>query len=103
MFTLITYDIESDKLRTKIAKYLEGQGERVQYSVFECHLNRTEYRKVKERLGKIIEQAAARASRKDEALGTHSIRLYRLCASCAERVEIIGEGDITEDFAYYIA
>lgn len=32
---LILYDIESDKLRTKFAKYLEKYGRRLQYSVFE--------------------------------------------------------------------
>lgn len=32
---LILYDIESDKLRTKFAKYLGKYGRRLQYSVFE--------------------------------------------------------------------
>lgn len=32
---LVLYDIESDKLRTKFAKYLEKHGVRLQYSVFE--------------------------------------------------------------------
>ena len=32
---LILYDIESDKLRTKFAKYLKKYGRRLQYSVFE--------------------------------------------------------------------
>lgn len=32
---LILYGIESDKLRTKFAKYLEKYGRRLQYSVFE--------------------------------------------------------------------
>jgi CRISPR-associated protein Cas2 len=32
---LVLYDIESDKIRTKFAKYLERYGRRLQYSVFE--------------------------------------------------------------------
>ena len=31
---LIVYDIQSDKLRTKFAKFLERYGSRIQYSVF---------------------------------------------------------------------
>ena len=103
MFVLITYDIESDKLRKKIATFLEGRGNRVQYSVFECHLNDNDYKQVKEQLTKLIYQAATVASRLDSDIGTHSIRLYRLCTSCRDRIEILGEGDITQDYAYYIA
>lgn len=32
---LVVYDIQSDKIRTRFAKYLEKYGVRVQYSVFE--------------------------------------------------------------------
>lgn len=31
---LVVYDIQSDKLRTKFAKFLEQYGVRIQYSVF---------------------------------------------------------------------
>ena len=37
-FVVIAYDIVDDKHRTKISKLLEGYGERVNYSVFECML-----------------------------------------------------------------
>ncbi len=32
---LVAYDIESDKLRTKLAKFLTQYGRRLQYSLFE--------------------------------------------------------------------
>ncbi len=32
---LVVYDIKKDRLRSKFAKFLEGYGRRVQYSVFE--------------------------------------------------------------------
>lgn len=32
---LVVYDIHSDKIRTKLAKFLERYGQRIQYSVFE--------------------------------------------------------------------
>jgi CRISPR-associated protein Cas2 len=34
---LISYDIASDKVRTKFAKYIRKFGRRVQYSVYEIH------------------------------------------------------------------
>lgn len=102
MFTLITYDIESDKLRGKIAKCLEAWGSRVQYSVFECHLNSKEYKTVKKRLAALVKNEALKSSAGKEPAGITSIRLYQLCASCMDRVEIIGDGDITDDFAYYV-
>lgn len=44
---LITYDIRDNKRRNKVASILEGYGERIQYSVFECYINN-------ERLANII-------------------------------------------------
>lgn len=34
---LVSYDISSNKLRTRFAKYLEKHGHRLQYSLFEIH------------------------------------------------------------------
>ncbi|NEP62230.1 MAG: CRISPR-associated endonuclease Cas2 [Symploca sp. SIO2G7] len=39
MLVLVVYDIPDNKRRTKLAKFLEGYGRRVQYSVFECFLS----------------------------------------------------------------
>jgi len=36
MLVLVVYDIADDKRRLKLANFLEGQGRRVQESVFEC-------------------------------------------------------------------
>ena len=103
MFTLIAYDVESDKLRARIAKYLEGHGTRVQYSVFELHHAPAEYREVKKQLEAFIKRYRQRIEKQGKVPGTASIRLYRLCAPCEDRVEIIGDGDFTEDYAYYMA
>ena len=43
MFYVISYDIPDDRRRGQLAKVLKGFGTRVQYSVFEAHLNRTQY------------------------------------------------------------
>ena len=39
---LVSYDIADDKRRTHVFNYLEGQGDRVQYSVFFCELSPAE-------------------------------------------------------------
>ena len=41
-FYLVSYDISDNKRRGKVAKFLEGWGDRVQYSVFCCQLNERE-------------------------------------------------------------
>lgn len=51
MLLFIMYDIESNKVRKKVADYLEAKGlKRVQYSVFFGELDRRHYDKVKETL-----------------------------------------------------
>lgn len=99
MFVLIAYDIENDKLRAKVADMLEGQGRRVQYSVFECTLTPDQYEALKQRLTGLVEDFTR--EQKAQA-GVHSIRFYRLCASCAGRIEILGQGDVATDEAFYI-
>ncbi len=79
-FTLVSYDIQEDKRRTKIHKALKAYGEPVQYSVFECYLTKTEYAKLRARLNPLIDS--------DE----DNIRFYTICESCNTKVERIGGG-----------
>ncbi|MCB0296513.1 MAG: CRISPR-associated endonuclease Cas2, partial [Calditrichaeota bacterium] len=70
MFIVVSYDIESNRTRTRLAKRLKDFGPRVQKSVFEADIDDGEY----ERLCKLLGQVR---------LGdADSIRLYRLCAGC---------------------
>ena len=43
MLTLVAYDITEAKRLAKVAKICENYGVRVQYSVFECHLDEDEF------------------------------------------------------------
>lgn len=51
---VIVYDIPDDKRRTKLSNFLEGYGQRIQLSVFECFISLDEmrvlYAKVKHRV-----------------------------------------------------
>jgi CRISPR-associated protein Cas2 len=54
MLTLVVYDIADNRRRTKLATFLEGQGRRVQESVFECFLTLEEMRRLHQQVQRRI-------------------------------------------------
>jgi len=56
MLTLVAYDIADPKRLQKVAKVCEDFGVRVQYSVFECHLDQEELNELWLRLLEIIDE-----------------------------------------------
>ena len=64
---LVCYDIPEDRVRGKVARLLEGYGDRVQESVFECWLDRRHLIRLRERLAGLIDEEADK------------IRIYSLC------------------------
>lgn len=85
MFYAICYDIRDDHRRTHVAKVLKDYGERVQYSVFEANVNAGELERIKQRIRAIVDTSE------------DTVRFYCLCGNCRERIEIIGEGCVTQD------
>ena len=77
---VISYDIPDDKRRKKIADLLEGYGQRVQYSVFECQLNTEKYNDLRRRLRKIVK------------LEEDNVRFYPLSLHTLSQVESWGVG-----------
>ena len=63
----------------------KGSAPGVQYSVFEAHLSRGEYQELKRAVERIIEPSE------------DSVRYYRLCGACADRIEVPAIGDVTPD------
>ena len=90
MLVLVSYDIADDRRRLKVSRVLEGYGERVQYSVFECDLRVKQYERLKEEMKELAD---------DEE---DSVRIYRLCRACTARVDIIGQGEVTTTPDLYI-
>lgn len=90
MLIIVSYDIEKDRTRTRLAKKLKDFGPRVQKSVFEADVGEEELQKLREILNKV------KLGRDD------SIRLYYLCAACASKIAIWGVGEVTADEDYYI-
>ena len=76
---VISYDIEKDKVRNKIAKTLENYGQRVQYSVFECRITLKQYDKLYSELARLM-------TAEEEG----NIRIYTVCANCEAKLATIG-------------
>jgi len=90
MLILITYDIENDRVRTKLAHKLKDFGRRVQLSVFEADVSADELQRLTDLLEKVT------LAKED------SIRLYTICSTCSGKVKIWGAGEVTEDRDFYI-
>lgn len=88
---IITYDIPNDKRRKKISDELEAFGIRVNYSVFECELNKTNLKRLRLKLEEIIDK-------KED-----SLRFYHICQSCIPKsFEICDKVDIFESQELFI-
>ena len=77
-FYFISYDIPSNQRRKKISDLLEGYGQRVQYSVFECVLKQEKYQELRDRL----QQKIAREE--------DSIRFYPISEHTLGKIETWG-------------
>lgn len=83
-FLVVSYDISSSRRRRKVMKVLEGYGERVQYSVFECNLAPKKIEEMRRHLAKLI-------SPKD------SLRIYFLSADDVKRILRMGDPRVVTD------
>ena len=81
---LVTYDISCNKRRKKVSDLLEGYGQRVQYSVFECVLPVDKFGELRQRL----------ADRGNQA--EDSVRFYPLSRHTLNQVEVWGKVPVTQ-------
>jgi CRISPR-associated protein Cas2 len=82
---LIAYDTPNDKRRRRVAKVLEGYGQRVQDSVFECWLNPLQRAALLHRL------------RRQLHLRHDTLRVYILCGKDVADVQCFGGGEHPHD------
>lgn len=85
MFHVTSYDIPDDRRGNQLAKVLKGFGTRVQYSVFEAHLTRSQFEQMKRAVARVIDPAE------------DSVRYYTLCGACAMRIEVPAVGEVTSE------
>jgi len=89
-WVVVSYDIPSDRRRTKVMKTLEGFGHRVQYSVFESELRPADLEKLKARLAGLI------LPEQDD------VRFYLLCENCQGKATMLGRAQMHRQKAYEI-
>ena len=80
MLVVVSYDIKNNKRRQKLHKLLKDYGMPVQYSVFECLLDKTELDHLKKAAKGLIKR------------GEDSIIYYCLCENCRTRISAIRKG-----------
>ncbi|WP_166426192.1 CRISPR-associated endonuclease Cas2 [Paraglaciecola sp. 20A4] len=86
---LICYDISDDKRRYHVSRLLEGYGERVQLSAFECRLTPSHFTALRNALRRIV--------------GSDDIvHYYSVCKWCAEKRHVQGSAELTHSQAYYL-
>lgn len=81
-FVLVVYDISSDRRRTRLHNTLLDYGTPVQYSVFECLLDKAGLAKMRKATRRTIRP------RRDQ------VRYYYLCAECVARTEVTSGADV---------
>lgn len=87
---LISYDIRDEARLHRVAKLLEGYGDRLQYSVFRCRLTLREEQRLRWELSQIV-------TRDDAWL------IVPLCGNCIDRLRLHdGRSAWPKDPANYI-
>jgi CRISPR-associated protein Cas2 len=89
-FWMVAYDIYDDGIRRKVANILKNYGTRVQYSVFECRLEETQFVALRTELTELLEEE-------------DSLRWYPLCKWCRDKVFWQGGGKRSDDEGFIIA
>jgi len=90
MLYVVSYDIPDDRRRARVHSALTGFGTWVQYSVFECFLDRRQRMQLEARLLKEIHY------RED------TIRIYGLCGACIQKVQVLGQGEQPREDSVYL-
>lgn len=84
MFVVVTYDISSDKTRTKLHRTLRRFGERVQFSAFECILTHEMFEQMCSEIAVVLEHQEL-----------WRVRYYEICEGCRRRTVTLGQAFTT--------
>ena len=80
MITLVTYDITDPKRLNATRKFLKEFGLRTQKSVFECDIDDVAVKRIRS------------WCRDNLDIAKDSVRIYRICNRCMDKVVISGTG-----------
>lgn len=80
MYIVVAYDVEDDRRRNRLHKGLKSFGFPVQYSIFDCIIDKDQFERMKEMVKKTIKEK------------TDLVRYYQLCEACQKRIEMNAPG-----------
>jgi CRISPR-associated protein Cas2 len=90
MLVLVTYDIANERRRDRLATFLEGQGRRVQESVFECFLSLQEMKALHTKVKRQVKPAE------------DNVRFYWIPSDAVARTLTVGSHPPTPPPSVYI-
>jgi len=90
MITLVTYDITEPKRLRHLHKFLKEFGINTQKSVFECDLDRLALKKIRNYCKNSLD------------LDTDSVRIYKICTRCINKVVLSGQGMKITNLEYQV-
>lgn len=90
VLTIVAYDITDPKRLAKIARLCEDWGVRIQYSVFECRLEASQFENFWLQLLEHIDPA------------TDRLVAYRVCHACAKEILTAGTQVVTSQPIAYV-
>lgn len=90
MLVVVVYDIPDDKRRSKLSNFLEGYGQRIQLSVFECFLNLSE-------MQQLYDDVLKRVKASED-----NVRFYWISQEAVNRVLTIGGESPQPPPKYYV-
>lgn len=90
MLTLVSYDITNNKSRARLHKFLKELGLNTQKSVFECDVEPDTRRRIAATALELLDPER------------DSVRIYPVCASCARRVQVQGQGIVVLPRAFEV-
>ncbi|MDZ8258488.1 MULTISPECIES: CRISPR-associated endonuclease Cas2 [unclassified Nostoc] len=90
MLVVVVYDIPDDKRRSKLSNFLEGYGQRIQLSVFECFLNLSEMQQLYDDVKKRVKASE------------DNVRFYWISQEAVNRVLTIGGESPQPPPKYYV-
>jgi len=86
----LCYDIIDNRRRRGVSKIMESYGYRVQKSVFEAFLSRSDLDELKKRIQRVI------SAKEDQ------VRIFPLCSSCDSTMVVMGNGERIEQQPFLV-
>lgn len=90
MIVLITYDITNPKRLIRTNKFLKEFGINTQKSVFECDIDSNGLRTIRKYCKNSLD------------INTDSVRIYKICSGCINKVIISGQGIKITNHTYQV-